>query len=171
MEEVQINIRCSKAVSERLKAITKAERIKSGDLLEKLLNCYQDSINLAEAVSNDWHSAVAELSSRLLALESRFEGIGAVEIVSQPQVEDVPVVADLVACEPVKNAGAETGVVKAGKRQAVSDAELDALVKRLAAKEEGGFLGIRLTVAALREAGFQANQDRVGESLARLKGA
>ena len=45
MEEAQINIRCSKAVSERLKAITKAERIKSGDLLEKLLDCYQDSIN------------------------------------------------------------------------------------------------------------------------------
>ena len=70
--------------------------------------------NLAEAVSDDWHSAVSELNNRLLALESRFETIGAVCEVSQPQVEDAPVAADFVASVAVENAGAETPVVEQG---------------------------------------------------------
>ncbi len=118
MEEVQINIRCAEAVAKRLKAITKAERIKSGELLEKLLDCYQDSIKILSADTGIAETGIAEtvkmLESRLLALESRVEGLGAVGKVSMPEVEKMPVAADLVASVVVENAGAETGVVEPG---------------------------------------------------------
>lgn len=167
MEEVQINIRCAKAVAERLREITKAERIKSGELLEKLLDCYQDFI---KNLSTDTGIAetVKMLESLVMALESRFEESRAVGSVSMPEVDKMPVAADLVACV-VADAGAEKGVVQAGKRQAVSDEEFDALVQKFGEKEGGDYLGIRKIVAAIRAFGFQATQERVGTSLERLR--
>ena len=148
MEEAQINIRCSKVVAERLKAITKAERIKSGNLLEKLLDCYQDSIRILSADTGMAETGIAEtvkmLESRLLALESRFEGLGAVGEVSQPEVENVAVVADLkpsvaadAGAETVEPVAVETVEAGAVKKQKLTDDELDVLVSKYLAEANG----------------------------------
>ena len=112
MEEVQINIRCAEAVAERLREITKAERIKSGDLLAKLLDCYQDSIKILSADTGIAETGIAEtvkmLESRLLALESRFEELRAVEKGMDAPADKMSVAADLASSVVAENAGAET---------------------------------------------------------------
>lgn len=112
MEEAQINIRCSKVVAERLKAITKAERIKSGDLLEKLLDCYQDSIKILSTDTGIAETGIAEtvkaLESRVMALEKRLETIGAAGKGIYAPADKMPVVADLTASVVVQSVEAET---------------------------------------------------------------
>ena len=60
------------------------------------------------SVADDWRSAVAELSNRLISLESRFEELRAVGIVSMPEVEGVAAIADLAPSVVADDAGAET---------------------------------------------------------------
>ena len=105
-----------------------------------------------------------------MALESRFEGIGAVGEERHEETESVAVIEDLTPCEPVQSVEAETVVVKPVQRQAVEDdAEFDALVMKHGIKDGGGFMGVKAIEKALRNAGYQASQDKVSASLGRLK--
>lgn len=158
---------------ERLK---KEQDCTTGKLIELVIAVYATSERTSLGTSVDTSESLVqilewrdEVNNRLLTLESRVEGLAAAGKGMDAPADKMPVVADLPPSVVADDAGAEKKMGKAGKRQAVSDEEFDALVKRLAAKEGGGFLGIRLTVAALREAGYQATQDRVSASLERLK--
>jgi hypothetical protein len=175
----QVNVRMTEGSITKLKALAKADDMTIGAFIEKMLDSYSvpSKPSTPSSVSDDWHSAVAELSSRLLALERRFEGLGAAGVASMPEVESVPVVADLkpsvvAVAVDVSGETVETVAVETVKNRAVdNEAEFDALVKQYGAKEGGGFMGVQATVKALRQvAKVQAKQERVGASLERVKG-
>ena len=114
---VQTNVRLSEFSDQKLKALAKEADVTIGAFIEKMLDSYSEPSkpsNLASGVSDDWRSAVAELSSRVMALESRSEELMAVGKVSMPQVEKMPVVADLTPSVVAVDAGGETPVVEQG---------------------------------------------------------
>ena len=145
---VQTNVRLSEFADKKLKALAKADDITIGAFIEKMLDSYSEPSkpsNLASGVSDDWRSAVAELSGRLLALESRFEASRAEGKGMYMPADKVAYVADLTACEPVQSVeaetvepvAAETVEAGAGKKQKLTDDELDVLVSKYLAEANG----------------------------------
>ncbi len=145
---VQTNIRLSESADKKLARLAKEADLTLGAFIEKMLDSYSEPSkpsNLASGVSDDWRSAVAELSGRLLALESRFEAIGAEGKGMYMPADKVAYVADLTACEPVRSVEAETVEpvavetveAGAGKKQKLTDDELDVLVSIYLAEANG----------------------------------
>jgi hypothetical protein len=145
---VQTNIRLSESADKKLARLAKEADLTLGAFIEKMLDSYSEPSkpsNLASGVSDDWRSAVAELSGRLLALESRFEAIGAEGKGMYMPADKVAYVADLTACEPVQSVEAETVEpvavetveAGAGKKQKLTDDELDVLVSKYLAEANG----------------------------------
>lgn len=72
--DTQLNIRCSEQTATAIKALAESAGLKLGALLEKLIARYQPDSELIPADSNalaDLRAIVADLESRLTALESR----------------------------------------------------------------------------------------------------
>ena len=152
------------AMIDKLKAET---GLSIARLIESAIAAYATSDSLVQIL--EWRD---EVNNRLLALESRLEGVGAAGKGMYAPADKMPVVADLKPSVVAVDAGGETGVGKAGKRQkrkAVEGAEFDALVQEYGAKEGGGFIGINAIIDAIHDAGFQASAKTVGEAQERLK--
>ena len=72
--DVQLNIRCTEQTATAIKALAESAGLKLGALLEKLIASYQPDTALIPADSSaidELRSIVADLESRLTALESR----------------------------------------------------------------------------------------------------
>ncbi|NJM11489.1 MAG: hypothetical protein HC889_06055 [Synechococcaceae cyanobacterium SM1_2_3] len=72
--DTQLNIRCTEETATTIKALAESAGLKLGALLEKLIARYQPDSELIPADSNalaDLRAMVADLESRLTALESR----------------------------------------------------------------------------------------------------
>ena len=81
----------------RLKELADSAGLPLGAFIEKLLDCYQSDSTVI-AGSDDLHSTVADLNSRVLVLESRLQALEAVGAVTTGAVGKETVSA---ACEPV----------------------------------------------------------------------
>lgn len=106
-----INLMISPEADTRLRALTAELKQPMGVIVAQAIMQYQAT----EADQpGDNEDRLLALETRLLALESHFEAIGAVGIVSDAPAAQTPVAADLVPCATVESAGAETpAVIKA----------------------------------------------------------
>ena len=100
-----INLMISPEADTRLRALWAELKQPMGLIVERAIMQYQP---IESNQQGDKEDRLLALESRVMALESRLEGLGAVGVVSMPEVESVAVTADLVACEPVQSVEAET---------------------------------------------------------------